>query len=442
MDIRQRSESILERTSRPPGRRLVTSVRIVRLFVVFASLLVFFAGTEPVQAADSAPTPLLSNGHPVDWWFVFKFNTAAFPGCGGEQRSCPFGGEVRPYKLGFGQQFVYASSEKASLQKGSGCVGETPKDPLGATFSQIYTNGFFYVIWNDQFKDSPKLRCTNNQGFCDAPWAHSKGMLAWNGAGDGLVLQVTTPSWPASGSQHFPRSGDGNTLGCVIDDNVLVSQHFFALKLTKDDLIKILNALQNASVATDLLNRQLVHNGGPADVQKAVTRLGVLSPSDVYSRDTLSTGVEVISKPSRLNVPPWQMVSAVLGGVPLRTATWWSRSKIPTTTASSTIACWDPVLGHPGPVEIATTGQWGNTAFGLTGAAGRDFNHAKIGVSLSATRHYAIFGDMNQEGTLSPIPSAKCAVHQNARGGLFFVLDDRALFDSITGLLQGQTGQP
>jgi len=30
----------------------------------------------------TAPAPLLSKGHPVDWWFVFKFNAKSFPGCG------------------------------------------------------------------------------------------------------------------------------------------------------------------------------------------------------------------------------------------------------------------------------------------------------------------------------------------------------------------------
>src|SRR5207253_6991089 len=66
---------------------------------------------------------------------------------------------------------------------------------------------------------------------CGGPWGHSKGTLAWNDAGEGFVLQVTTPSWPAAGSNKFPRKTDGNTLGCVKDDNVEVSQHFFALKL-------------------------------------------------------------------------------------------------------------------------------------------------------------------------------------------------------------------
>jgi hypothetical protein len=134
-------------------------------------------------------------------------------------------------------------------------------------------------------------------------------MLAWNDAGAGFVLQVTTPSWPAAGSKRFPRKTDGNTLGCVKDDDVLVSQHFFAMKLTKDDLVRVLKALQNASVVTDPTNPQIVNNGGPADVQQLVKSLGVKSKSVTFSTDKLSNGVQLISKPSGLHVPPWQMVS-------------------------------------------------------------------------------------------------------------------------------------
>ena len=99
----------------------------------------------------NAPVPLLSAGHPVDWWFVFKFNSGAFPGCGGSAtRTCPFGGTVQPYRA-FGQQYVYASSERSSLQKGTGCVGDTTADPLGATVDEVYNNDFHYVPrWSPQ----------------------------------------------------------------------------------------------------------------------------------------------------------------------------------------------------------------------------------------------------------------------------------------------------
>jgi hypothetical protein len=52
----------------------------------------------PAPSHVSAPLPLLQKGEPVDWWFLFKLNAGTFPGC----------------------------------------VGDTLKDPVGATFAQVY----------------------------------------------------------------------------------------------------------------------------------------------------------------------------------------------------------------------------------------------------------------------------------------------------------------
>jgi hypothetical protein len=425
-----------------PTTRMKLPFKLTFYFAVFLGLLTVFSpfslrAAYP-SAAQGAPVPLLAQGHPVDWWFVFKFNSATFPECGaGATRACQFGGAVQNYRSGFSQQFVYASSESKTLQQGVGCAGDTTADPIGATFDEIYNGSFHYVIWNDQFYDDPVIAgCSKS---CSAPWGHSKGMIAWNEAGQGFVMQVTTPSWPAAGSKNNPRQKDGNTLGCVLDDDVLVSQHFFALKLTKDDLVTVLKALQNSSVVTDPTNPQIVNNGGPDDVQQLVKNLGAKSSSKTYTSDTLSSGVQLISKPSGLHVPPWQMVSAILGGVPLRAATWWASPQIPTTTDSTKIACWDDSLdslGKPGAVEIATTGVWAGKEIGLTGGLGSNFNHAKIGVSTSDDSHYAIFGDMNQQGTLS---GTNCGSSQNGRGGTFYVVDDADLSNSVKALIAGKS---
>jgi hypothetical protein len=262
-------------------------------------------------------------------------------------------------------------------------------------------------------------------------------MLAWDANGDGFVLQVTTPSWPAAGSKRYPRKQDGNTLGCVEDDNVLVSQHFFALKLNKDDVVKVLKALQNASVVTDSSNIQIVNVNGPSEVAALANNLGRKSTSTNYIKDTLSSGVILISKPSKLHVPPWQMVSALLGGVSLRAATWWASPQIYSTTESTRIVCWDKRLDIPGAVEIATTGQWNGHTFGLKGGPGGNFNHAKIGVSTSGDTHYSIFGDMNQQGASRA--GQNCGSSQNGRGGVFYVLDDPDLFAGVTSLIQGDS---
>ena len=146
----------------------------------------------------------------------------------------------------------------------------------------------------------------------------------------------------------------------------------------------------------------------------------------------------LISKPSNLRVPPWQMVSALLGSEPLRAATWWARPEIPTTKATTVVGCWDPSLAKPGAVEIATTGIWAGSEIGLERIPDPDGNHAKIGESTdSTTNHsYAIFGDMNQQGSLS---GPNCKSSQDGRGGLFYVVDDSQLFSSVRDLINGGT---
>ena len=87
-------------------------------------------------------------------------------------------------------------------------------------------------------------------------------------------------------------------------------------------------------------------------------------------------------------------------------------------------------------MEVATSGQWGNQTFGLTGGPGPNFNHAKLGVSIGGDHRYSIFGDMNQQGSLA---GPNCASSQNGRGGLFYVVDDPLLSDSIRDLIKGDT---
>lgn len=408
------------------------------------------------------PQPLLKANTPVDWWFVFKFNANTGAGCLGKKTpACIFGGTPQDYAtydkktVVFSQQFAVASSANPTLTQpspppGNTCLGDSADDPVGATYGQIYNSpSFFYVVWNDQFDKNPMPDRAS-------PWGHAKGIVAWDKNGNGMVMQVTTPSWPASGSKNSPRKNDGNTLGCLDDNNVMVSQHFFALKLNKDDLLKVLDALSNASVATASKAKpikQLVKNGGPADVQAAVNKIGVLAKSGKATMVTLSSGVRLISKPSNLVVPPWQMVSALLkppsasAGPALKTATWWTNPEIPPTDRAEKPECWADALPTPGPVAIAVTGTWNNKKIGLAGGPHATKNHAKFGVTEGGSETLSIFGDMNQQGTLEPVlpkktkanphPKPTCDSSQNGRGGIFYVLNDPKLFQSVTNLLKG-----
>ncbi len=387
-------------------------------------------------------SPLLGKNKPVDWLFAFKFNAQEMPGdVGGFCKKGIFDapGIKRPaYDENsgkFSRHYAFASSAQPTLQLGKGkdIIGSSISDPLGATFGQIYLtpNPPFFVLWNDQFYGHPVRSGAS-------PWGHSKGVLAWNNKGEGFVLQVSTPSWPGAGNKKHPRLKDGNTLGFVQDDDIEVSQHFFALKLKGNDVATVLSALHNASVLTDPDNPVLVNNGGPAHIRTLVKCLGKKQKGKECLNEQLSNGTRLISKPSYLHVPPWQLVSAQLGGVDLRVASWWAHPKIYSTTKKQpTPGCWDKSLGKPGAVDIATTGTWKSVGtLGLTGGAGAKYNHAKLGVSTSHGKTYSIFGDMNQQGSLL---KSKAKSSQNGRGGLFFIMDDKRLFKSMTGLLKGES---
>lgn len=394
-------------------------------------------------ATTRPPVPVTGDGTAVDWWFAFKFNAQTYAGRvkTATERHGIFGGTLEGYDDAagegktFSQRYARASSADPTLRLGEGCIGTTRTDPLGATFAQIYDGSCYYVVWNDQLYGDP----VRNR---DAPWGHSKGVAAWNEGGEGMVLQVSTPSWPASGNRAHPRKTDGNTLGYIKDDDIEVSQHFFALRLTPAALEHVLEALVNAHVVTDPSLPQLVRNGGPARVQALVASLGREPATPACTTQTLSTGVTLISKPSALCAPPWQLVSAALGGVDLRVASWWDRPQIYSTTRTTPIGCWKPPLGTPGAVQIATSGTWQGKRIGLTGGSGDEYNHAKLGVSTDPDHPYVIFGDMNQQGALCEgyaEPGQKCESSQNGRGGLFYALRHTGLFEQLTQLLGGDS---
>ncbi|HKF46454.1 MAG TPA: deoxyribonuclease II family protein [Terracidiphilus sp.] len=407
-----------------------------------------------LKAAETqTPSPLLSKGHGVDWWFVFKFNAITFPRPSDSKPTCMFGGHPggqprakdfgkssgKPFKryTKIGQDFVFASNEQPSLQKGDGYLGDSTDDPLGATFDEVYNGDLYFVIWNDQFYGDPALRCEKGRPYCSGPWAHSKGIIAWDAKGDGFMIQVTTPDWPGSGSADYKRK-EGNSLGCTSDNNVSLSQDFFALKLPKKDLLKVLAALEEEGAVTDLDNPQIVKSGGPKDVTDAVAALGKTNPKETFTDEKLSSGIRLISKSGSLYVPPWQMISAVLGGIPLRVASFRSPNPIDTTIQRKTPPCWSKSLSAPGPVQAASSGSWDGESIGFTTGT----NHAKIGVSTSSDSRITIFSDMNDAGTLAPDETNNsCAVSQNGRGGMFFVLENKVLRDSVAGLLSGDSAE-
>ncbi len=400
----------------------------------------------PTPGGTPSLMPLMSADNPVQWWFAYKFSAQTSPGNAGDPgRACPFGGTLRCDGTNFSQRYVVANSLSPALRDGSGLIGTSTGDPLGATFNQIYSGNYYFVVWNDQFyNDPPRTGPECDAQQCGKPWGHSKGVLAWDQNGNGLLIQVTTPSWPGAGSGQHPRA-DGDTLGCISDDNNLSNaQDFFALQLSRSDVKTLLQALAVASVSTDVNNPQIVNRRiagqmPPSDLDQLVGQLGQVSGGKTYFDQQLSSGIRLIAKPSALHVPPWQFVSSVLGTEPLLTATWWAYPKIDSTRSIADVHCWDPQLtAPPGEVDVALTGSWAGTPLKFTGGP----NHAKVGVSLAGGHNYAIFGDLDQQGQLgsADTPNGKgCDSSQNGRGGMFFVVANQALATSVSKMITGTT---
>jgi hypothetical protein len=204
----------------------------------------------------------------------------------------------------------------------------------------------------------------------------------------------------------------------------------------------VLKGLINASVVTDTSQKAICNNGGPADIQGLVKQMGKASKSKDIFTATLSSGVQLISKPSSMPVPPWQMVSALLNGLSLRVISWWASPQIYSTKAGQTPGCWSTKLGTPGDVDIALTGSWAGVTIDLIGDNGKNSNHAKIGVSKDPTKPISIFGDENQQGAIKPgadSATQTCSSSQNGRGGTFYVVNNNDLFKSPTQLFAGRT---
>ena len=448
------------RTRMAPKKKALAVKTGGRLGVAVAMIGALSAGTNMIPPAKThptspppmsapggvgAPAPLLAVGRPVEWWFAYKFSSGEFKTAADDPgRVCAFGGTLA--KGSFSLKYAVASSENPTLTDGPGLIGQGGGDPLGATFSQIYNGKYYFVVWNDQFYGDPDRdkdkNCDAKQ--CASPWGHSKGMLAWDASGNGVLLQVTTPSWPASGGVAVPRH-DGNTLGCISNDNNIGNaQDFFALRLSPDDVKAVLSGLARASVSTDVTNPQIVNkvvNGVPLapDMAALVNALGKVTTDNRFIDQPLSSGFRMIVKPSALHVPPWQFLSSVLDSEPLLTATWWANPQIPSTRSGKDVHCWDKSLTKPpGEVDVAFNANWEGVLVGFTGGP----NHAKIGVSMpSGAHHYAIFGDLNQQGQLGdpshPNDAKTCNSSQNGRGGLFFVADNPQLSAGVAKLITG-----
>jgi hypothetical protein len=63
-----------------PGRVPLIRTKTLRVCVIAAAA--YIGDVQGGSSQTVAPVPLLEKGNHADWWFVYKFNSSSFPGCG------------------------------------------------------------------------------------------------------------------------------------------------------------------------------------------------------------------------------------------------------------------------------------------------------------------------------------------------------------------------
>jgi len=143
-------------------------------------------------------------------------------------------------------------------------------------------------------------------------------VLAWNDDGDGVVLQVTTLGVAGLRQQEVHAQERQYARLHQAAEQCSERAALLLREAQQDDVVHMLDALENSSVVTDVMPGGARHNGGPQEIKDRVKVLGQKSDSTEVKQFKLSTGILLVSKPSALHVPPWQMLSSVLDSVDLK----------------------------------------------------------------------------------------------------------------------------
>ena len=296
----------------------------------------------------------------------FKFNSSkSFAGCEPASKNpgqknptmtatgnASFGGVVQT-KPAFGQQFAFASSEDGALRQGSGCAGATLTDPIGATFDQVYNGSFHYLIWNDQFYHDPvglglqgrQLRRALGPLEGTARLERCGRRLRHAGLDAGVAALGQQPVRHAQGEQ-----GQYARLQQLEQQSARQPALLCAQADQQRCLVEVLDGAEECERGDrSRPSLQIVQNGGPPDVRKLVddSENGRTQGRASIIKTELSSGVIMISKPSGLACAALADGFVIADSEPTpaehaqRTATWWTKPWIPTTTNSTAIRCWD-----------------------------------------------------------------------------------------------------
>lgn len=345
--------------------------------------------------------PRNGKGEAVDWFVVFKLpnhsknchngkgscaDLCTTCECSQPSENCDFWntGKSASGDRSSGECYYYADSTHPELtyyaDLGYGCLSDS-SSPLSQTMAQL-TCADKWALWNDQGVTKS----------CSAPYAHSKGAIAFSSTG-GFLLNTSTPHWP---------NADGQPLGCQKTSNTEYAQHMFCFSLTPSDATQWLKSAPNAGLCiteSSFLPTKPFHGGNTPDVLKLKTKAGV--------------PIQVIFKGTEDYYLPWSVVSGKLDGVNLKVASW-------TSDKTSGTSGWGdaPVFPGSGKLSQIVDVQTDKGCF----PALYSFSHSKWGISDSGD--WVIMGSMNMQNS------------QAKRGGDFYAFQNPTLWKSFNKIIQ------
>ena len=410
------------------------------------------------------------------------------------------------------------------------CLGQGGKDPVSQTLLPLYANGgaplrapnIEWAFWNDQFAATADSRrqdvcayssyspeslpykpcasnsdcgkrchkkashyrpCSSNDDCasgdkckqvscksrqlphynagCSAPHGHAKGAMAFAKGGDGFWLQASTPQYPdpSLGTKFVP-------LGCQLDNNLKVAQHFTGVSMTAATFTKIAPALAAAQLcsagSTSCRNGTAGHLWSHSCTSEH-TRSADWSILDIaFTGSTKSsapsvgipivagaaTQAEIMGKAAADHVPPWYWVATHIKS-DIAVSSWLdgsygspsickgddyshaafgsclrsSRLGLSLTPSGGAQQSVQNVLGMRDPKGRFAWGAWGELNAGFV-------SHAKFAVGTP--NKVFVAGGMNQQGFPC---SSSCKGSQAGRGGLFFAIPNAQLRDSAAALM-------
>lgn len=451
------------------------SLKIDNKMSYYNYFIVLLSTLAPICALISAKD---GYGNSVDWWFVLKLPQQVFDDVAYTEEHCRCNHPICNFKnkndVGSGLCFLYADSNNPELKfysdLGYDCLGQGSKDPVSQTLSQLTSteqnmNSTYWGYFNDQFyglhgeKNSKSYQCSGS----DTLNAHSKGSFQYDEVNGGFYLQSSIPNFPNPGDTFVP-------LGCQSENNVMFSQHVFAMSLNTSEMERLGEALQsatlcstnfytskNATFGSSLTSKLLQDSKESSMYRSFVQPYSGSEQRDIRPQSThiqirtlfQSIPIDVIVKSKNTLMHPWALVASKLQ-TDISVASWMDNSYgIPSICSSDEyfftnhsfclldLSGNETLLSPSGNplynIENLIEAKFNETIqWHLFGGEGKGRNHAKWAVETPrkpSRTNRIIFGDMNQQG----FPCSKdCSGSQLGRGGTFFSLDNKELWHYMT----------